>query len=121
LTLCKNSGVSYQVDQDATYLSCSVIPLVTQSDAGTENFGIANSQTLIRQMLDPQLAGTIQHRWVDHNIKPEIAWSQFRSRFARGFENVLEVGVTEEWYDPYDALHRYVSCLLTEPVAESTI
>jgi hypothetical protein len=79
---------------------------VTQSDAGTENFGIANSQTLMRHILDPDLAGTIQHRWIDQNIKPEIAWSQFRRRFAPGFENILELGLSEDWYDPHDALHR---------------
>ncbi|KIK91877.1 hypothetical protein PAXRUDRAFT_55494, partial [Paxillus rubicundulus Ve08.2h10] len=55
------------------------IPLVTQSDPGTENFGIANAQTMLRQMHDPTLAasGFVQHRWMctKKNVMPEIAWS----------------------------------------------
>ncbi|KAG8941619.1 hypothetical protein FRC04_004139 [Tulasnella sp. 424] len=37
------------------------MPLITQSDEGTENYGIANAQTTMRHMLDPSLEGTI-HR-----------------------------------------------------------
>ncbi|KIJ04409.1 hypothetical protein PAXINDRAFT_22304 [Paxillus involutus ATCC 200175] len=55
-------------------------PLVTQSDPGSENFGIANAQTMLRQMHDPALAGFIQHRWMrtKKNVMPEIAWSAGR-------------------------------------------
>ncbi|KAJ7602178.1 hypothetical protein DFH06DRAFT_1348766 [Mycena polygramma] len=71
------------------------IPLITQSDPGSENYGIANCQTVTRQQLDPSLAGTLQHRWMNKNamnIKPEAAWSLLRRNFTPGFENVLEQG-----------------------------
>ena len=84
----------------------SDIPMVTQSDPGTENFGIANVQTLLWQMHDPTLEGFVQHRWMrtKKNIKPEIAWSQLRWRFCPGFEALLETGVDEGWYDPDNTL-----------------
>ncbi|KAI5999702.1 hypothetical protein EDD15DRAFT_2508553 [Pisolithus albus] len=77
------------------------IPLVTQSDPGSENFGIANAQTMLRQWHDPALEGTLQHRWMRSrkNIKPEIMWSQLRRRFTPGFESLLDEGVNEGWYD----------------------
>ncbi|KAG2359559.1 hypothetical protein BDR07DRAFT_1452328 [Suillus spraguei] len=60
------------------------IPLVTQSDPGTENYGIANAHTMLRQMNDPALQGTLQHRWMwtKKNVKPEITWSQLRCWFT---------------------------------------
>ncbi|KAF8835867.1 hypothetical protein BDN67DRAFT_992298 [Paxillus ammoniavirescens] len=61
------------------------IPMVTQSDPGTENFGTANTQTMLRQVKDPSLQG--------FNIMPEIAWSQLRHRFAPGFEGLLNEGL----------------------------
>ena len=83
---------------------------MTQSDLGTENYGIANAQTAMRQTLDPHLEGTLQHRWMlgHNNIKPEIMWSQIRRRFSPGFEDILETGVFEGIYDPNDYLHMYV-------------
>ena len=33
--------------------------MVTQSDPGTEKFGIANVQTVLRQMHDPTLQGFV--------------------------------------------------------------
>lgn len=80
--------------------------MVTQSDPGTENFGIANVQTMLRQMYDSTLQRFVQHRWMrtKKNIMPEIAWSQFRRRFAPGFEALLEEGVDEGWYDPDNTL-----------------
>ena len=80
--------------------------MVTQSDPGTENFGIANAQTLLWQMHDPTLEGFVQHRWMHtkKNIKLEIAWSQLRRRFCPGFEALLETGVDEGWYDPDNTL-----------------
>jgi len=91
-------------------LSFVVIPLVTQSDPGTENFGIANAQTMLRQWHDEGLVGTLQHRWMrlKKNIMPEITWSQLRRRFTPGFESILERGVEEGWYDSDNTLQRYL-------------
>ncbi|KIK76135.1 hypothetical protein PAXRUDRAFT_783066 [Paxillus rubicundulus Ve08.2h10] len=56
----------------------SYVPLVTQSDASTENFGIANAQTMLHQMHDLALSGFVQHCWMQtkKNVMPEIAWLQ---------------------------------------------
>jgi hypothetical protein len=80
--------------------------LVTQSDPGSENFGIANGHTMLRHYHDPSLVGTLQHRWMRHksNVKPEIGWSQLRRRFTPGFEDILDLGVENGWYDPDDYL-----------------
>ncbi|KAJ7229891.1 hypothetical protein GGX14DRAFT_344175, partial [Mycena pura] len=76
--------------------------LVTQSDPGTENYGIANGHTMLRHLHDPSLARTLQHRWMRQkkNVMPEIAWSQLRRRFTPGFEDILDVGIEKGWYDP---------------------
>ncbi|KZO97194.1 hypothetical protein CALVIDRAFT_527080 [Calocera viscosa TUFC12733] len=86
------------------------MPLVTQSDLGSENFGVAKAQTALRHYHDPQLEDTIQHRWMrsKKNVKPEIAWSQLRRRFTPGYEDQLEEGVTMGWYNRDDPIHRYV-------------
>ncbi|KAF8430639.1 hypothetical protein L210DRAFT_3614625 [Boletus edulis BED1] len=92
------------------YLACAqefgFIPMITQSDPGTENIGIANAQTLLCQMHDPTLEGFVQHRWMrtKKNIMPEIAWSQLRRRFTPGFEALLEEGVDAGWYDSDNTL-----------------
>ena len=54
--------------------------MITQSDPGTENYGIANGHTYLRQWHDPNLMGTLQHRWMHQkkNVVPEIRWSQMR-------------------------------------------
>ena len=54
------------------------MPLITQSDLGSENYGIANAQSVLCQWNDPLLKGTVQHQWMCHkkNVMPEIAWSQ---------------------------------------------
>lgn len=80
--------------------------LVTQSDLGTENFGIANGHTLLRQWHDPALQGTLQHRWMrtKKNVMPEITWPQLRHRFTPGFENLLDAGVHNGWYDAGNTL-----------------
>ncbi|KAJ7765932.1 hypothetical protein DFH07DRAFT_1014518 [Mycena maculata] len=77
-------------------------PLVSQSDPGTENFGLANGHTLIRHFHDPSLRGTLQHRWMREkkNVMPEISWSQLRHWFTPGFEDILDIGVNNGWYDP---------------------
>ncbi|KAG1782583.1 hypothetical protein EV702DRAFT_1065370 [Suillus placidus] len=86
------------------------MPLITQSDLGTENYGIANAQTLLRQRYDPTLQGTLQHRWMHtkKNVMPEITWSQLWRRFTPGFENLLDEGVIEGWYDSGDTLQMMV-------------
>ncbi|PPQ85599.1 hypothetical protein CVT25_012505 [Psilocybe cyanescens] len=89
---------SYYIDRiEAT----RYMPLVSQSDPGSENYGIANAQTVLRHWHDSSLVGTIQHRWMRHkkNVMPEIAWSQLRHQFMPGFEDILQCGVTNDWYD----------------------
>ena len=80
--------------------------MVTQSDPGTENFRIANAQTMLCQMHDPTLTGFVQHCWMrtKKNIMPEIAWSQLWRHFTPGFETLLEEGVTSGLYDPDNML-----------------
>jgi hypothetical protein len=82
-------------------LICPDVPLITQSDLGSENYGIANAHTILCQWHDPRLEGTVQHRWMrsKKNVKPEIAWSQFRRRFTPGIEKLIQKGVTAGWYD----------------------
>ena len=85
--------------------------MVMQSDPGTENFGVANTQTLLCQMYDPMLQGFVQHRWMwtKQNIIPEIVWSQLCWCFTPGFEVLLEEGVDSCWYDPDNTLQLYVT------------
>jgi hypothetical protein len=94
-------GALYVID-----VSLLDMPLVTQSDLGTENFGIANAHTLLCQWHDPALQGTLQHHWMrtKKNVMPEITWSQLRRRFTPGFENLLDAGVSEGWYDATNTL-----------------
>lgn len=78
------------------------MPRVTFSDPGSENFGLANAQSTLRQLIDPSLEGTMQHKWMQKhsNIKPEIQWSQFRARAAHEIEPLMEEGLEKEWYNP---------------------
>ncbi|KAJ7460012.1 hypothetical protein B0H11DRAFT_2242239 [Mycena galericulata] len=94
------------------------IPLITQSDPGTENYGIANCHTATRQRLDPSLVGTMQHRWMSKNamnVKPEAAWSQMRRQFTPGFENILDDGVARGLYDINKPLEKLVFRWLAIP------
>jgi hypothetical protein len=93
-----------------THNTAAGIPVITQSDRGTENNGIANVQTLIRQTLDPTLNGTLQHCFTigHNNILSEAKWSVFRRDFAPGFEDILELRVMQGWYNPDDYLEKYV-------------
>ncbi|CAK5283481.1 unnamed protein product [Mycena citricolor] len=34
------------------------------------------------------------------NVMPEITWSMMRRRFTPGFEDILDTGVDNGWYDP---------------------
>ncbi|KAG1811329.1 hypothetical protein EV424DRAFT_1542550 [Suillus variegatus] len=71
------------------------IPMIMQSDPGSKNYRIANAYTMLRQMYDSSLHGTLQHRWMHtkKNVMSEIAWSQLRWRFTPGFESLLDEGV----------------------------
>ncbi|KAG6808192.1 hypothetical protein H0H92_005087, partial [Tricholoma furcatifolium] len=93
------------------------VPLVTQSDRGKENNGIANMHTALRHRLDPSLNDTLQHRWcIDKsNIKAEALWSQLRRQFTPGFENILDKGLNEGLYDPLDPLESLVFRWLAIP------
>jgi hypothetical protein len=87
----------------------TAVPIITQSDPGHENNGVANAQTVIRQTLDASLAGTMQHRFAKghNNILSEIKWSVFRRDFSPGFENILEEGILKGWYDVNDTIEMY--------------
>lgn len=80
--------------------------MITQSDPGSENYGIANAHTMLRQMYDSSLQGTLQHRWMRRkkNVMPEIAWYQLRRRFTPGYETLLDEGVESGWYDSDNVL-----------------
>ncbi|KAH9476801.1 hypothetical protein JR316_0010716 [Psilocybe cubensis] len=97
----------YFIDTARKY---GAIPLTTQSDPGSENFGVANIQTLARHRLDPTLVGTLQHRWLRHkaNIKPEINWSVFRRDFAPGYEDLFQQGVVSGWYEVTNVVENLV-------------
>ena len=89
------------------------IPLVMQSDPGTENVNVAYAQTTLCHQMDPSLDGSIQHRWFQKhgNIKPEIHWSVFRRDWAVGFQALLDEGVDNGYYDIGDPLEWYMSHL----------
>ena len=84
------------------------MPLLTQSDPGTENNGVANAQTALRHLQDPSLAESLQHKFVGgkRNIKPEIAWRLLRMSWTPGFEILLNEGLIQGWYNPDDILER---------------
>ncbi|KAF9441223.1 hypothetical protein P691DRAFT_684652, partial [Macrolepiota fuliginosa MF-IS2] len=54
------------------------MPLITQSDPGTENVGLANAHTVLHQLHDPHLLRTLQHHTMrdKKNVMPKIIWSQ---------------------------------------------
>ena len=85
-------------------------PCVTQSDLGTENYNVAYAHTHIRHALDPSLTGSIQHNWKrgHMNIKPEQMWSQFRRVWTDGFEDLLDKGIRQQWYNTVNIADRYV-------------
>ncbi|KAJ7207829.1 hypothetical protein GGX14DRAFT_634170 [Mycena pura] len=88
------------------------VPLLTFSDTGRENNGIAKCHSTIRQRLDVSLQGTIQHKWFydKMNIKSEISWARFRRGFAVGFEQLLNDGEVRGLidYGRKDALDTFV-------------
>ncbi|KAJ7150864.1 hypothetical protein C8R43DRAFT_951294 [Mycena crocata] len=94
------------------------IPLVTQSDPGSENYGIANCHTITRQRLDPSLEGTLQHRWMNKkamNVKPEALWSLMRRNFTPGFEDVLDYGINMGLFTLGNPLEKLVFRWLAVP------
>ncbi|KAF5377194.1 hypothetical protein D9615_006459 [Tricholomella constricta] len=93
------------------------IPLITQSDRGRENNGVANMHTSLRHRLDPSLSDTLQHRWcIDKkNIKPEALWSQLRRQFTPGFEKRLDEGLNNGWYDPNNPIEKLLFRWLAIP------
>ncbi|KAF7797832.1 hypothetical protein EIP86_009038 [Pleurotus ostreatoroseus] len=86
------------------------IPLLTQSDPGTENNGVANAHTVLRHRMDPSLDQTLQHRFIGgkRNVKPEIQWHLLRGSWSPGFEDILRDGTDRGIYDPDDGLQRLV-------------
>ncbi|KAG1796277.1 uncharacterized protein HD556DRAFT_1431378 [Suillus plorans] len=95
--------LSYYLD---TIEALGHMRMVTQSDPGSENYGIVNAHTMLRQWHDEALHGTLQHCWMrsKKNIMPEITWSQLRRRFTPGFESLLDHGVNSGWYDSGNTL-----------------
>ncbi|KAG1838765.1 hypothetical protein F4604DRAFT_1885393 [Suillus subluteus] len=93
-----------------TVQNLGAMPLVTQSDLGTENNGIMNGHTMLHHLQDPGLACTPQHKFRgDHrNIKPENFWSQLCHHWTLGFEDILDFGLSAGIYNPDDALERLV-------------
>lgn len=85
------------------------MPLLTQSDPGTENNGVANAQTFLRHRHDPSLSTSLQHKFKGNkgNVKPEIAWRRLRYTWTAGFETLLQQGLDAGWYDPDVILERY--------------
>ncbi|KAK7037191.1 hypothetical protein R3P38DRAFT_2359180, partial [Favolaschia claudopus] len=69
------------------------IPMISQSDLGPENFGIANCQTATRQRLHVTLVGSMQHRWVNKkamNVKPEATWSVLKAELLKLSSTIFE-------------------------------
>ncbi|KZT57565.1 hypothetical protein CALCODRAFT_433971, partial [Calocera cornea HHB12733] len=99
------------------------VPLLTQSDPGSENNGIANAQSTIRQHLDPSLVGTLQHQWMrgHTNVKPEIRWSQLRREFTAQYENLFAAGVINQWYDKHVCLENYIFRWLAIPFLQRNL
>ena len=85
--------------------------MLTQSDHGTENYNIAYAQTFMRQKLDPDLAGTLQHNFMrgHTNIKPERAWERLRDTWSGGFEDMLNRGIRDQLYNTSNLVDRYGS------------
>ncbi|KAI6017881.1 hypothetical protein EDC04DRAFT_2870054 [Pisolithus marmoratus] len=70
----------------------------THNDPSMENFGITNTQSMLRQWHQLDLVGMLQHRWMQHkkNIMPKIMWSQLHHQFTPGFESILEEGLSTD-------------------------
>ncbi|QRV92822.1 hypothetical protein RhiJN_20840 [Ceratobasidium sp. AG-Ba] len=99
------------------------VPRLTESDPGSENFGVANSQSTLRQMVDPTLTGTMQHHWArgngHMNIKPEIAWSVWRRYGAPSYEDLLQQGIDNGWYDSSVNIHMLIFRWVFMPLVQA--
>ena len=42
------------------------------------------------------------------NIKPEQMWSRFRRVWTGGFEDLLDEGIRQQWYNTVNIADRYV-------------
>ncbi|KAG1830416.1 hypothetical protein EV424DRAFT_1343637 [Suillus variegatus] len=76
----------------------------------TKNYGIANAQTLLCQRYDPTLQGTLQHHWMctKKNVVETDISVALQRLFTPGFENLLDEGVIEGWYDSADTLQMMI-------------
>ncbi|KZO89445.1 hypothetical protein CALVIDRAFT_464988, partial [Calocera viscosa TUFC12733] len=112
--------LSYYLDMARAY---GGIPLLTQSDLGSENNGIAKAHSVLRQLLDPTLEGTLQHNWKPGhgNIKPEAKWSQVRREFSPGCEAMLDQGLHNRWYNPSLPLDHYLFRWLAIPFLQAKL
>ncbi|KAG1814046.1 uncharacterized protein BJ212DRAFT_1300900 [Suillus subaureus] len=112
MNMSRNLVISYCAAYEAdlklgfAHLGMTDIPMVTQSNPGTENYRITHAHTMLRQMYDPALQGTLQHHWMQtkKNVKPEITWSQLWCQFIPGFETLLDEGVENGWYNSDNTL-----------------
>jgi len=75
--------------------------LITQSDPGSKNYGVANAHTMTHHRLDPSLSNTLQYRWMQkkQHIKSEANWSIFHHDFTSKFENIFDMDVNSKWYN----------------------
>ncbi|KAG9124323.1 hypothetical protein FRC07_012033 [Ceratobasidium sp. 392] len=99
------------------------MPMLTQSDPGTENFGIANAQSTLRQMLDPSLVGTMQHihSRKHGNIKPEILWRLFRERYAADLERLYSEGLEKGIFNPDINIENLVFRFIFMPLTQAEL
>ncbi|KAF9068615.1 hypothetical protein BDP27DRAFT_1223949, partial [Rhodocollybia butyracea] len=86
-------------------------------------FKVDNLHTILRQSLDPSLAGTIQHcyMWDKKNIMPEIEWSQLRRQWTPGFEDLLDISVRNGWYSVENTLESLVFCWVFIPYLQAEL
>ncbi|KAG1824777.1 uncharacterized protein BJ212DRAFT_1444466 [Suillus subaureus] len=68
------------------------ILMITQSDPGSENYGIANAHTMLHQMYDVSLQDTLQYWWIHtkKNVTPKITWSQLHYRYQDHINNTVK-------------------------------
>ncbi|KAN0139571.1 hypothetical protein V8E53_002600 [Lactarius tabidus] len=81
-----------------TAQSIGGIPLVTQSDLGTENVNVTYAQTVLCHQMEPSLDGSIQHQWFckHRNIKPEIHCLLFCFIFIPFIQQEVDVWVHQQ-------------------------
>lgn len=70
---------------------------------------MAYAHTYIYHALDPTLSGSIQHNWkCGHlNIKPEQMWARLWWTGINGFEELLNKGIQQQWYNIVNIADRY--------------